>query len=168
MRVICLMLSLMGSLIISCGKGNNCVDPLTVNSSSVVITFIDKHTGKYLYTEQNSLYSVDSLKIVDEAGNAIRFLYKLTSIQNSNDRYYSIAIQPIYNSQTDQNSFYKELCRKFVIKYKYNETDTMKSCFKSIELKCGSTFETLKIIYKDTVISNTSNNTTAIVSLYKG
>src|SRR5262245_33384804 len=110
MRGIFLILSLLSSLLISCGKGNHCVDSLTVSSSSVVITFIDKHTGKYLYTEQNFLYSLDSLKTFDEAGNAIPFLYKLTSMPNSNERYYSVAIQPIYNSQADQNSFYRELC----------------------------------------------------------
>ncbi len=167
MRKICLVLSLLSSLFISCGKGNSCVDPLTVSSSSVVITFIDKHSGKYLYTEQNSLYSLDSLKTFDEAGNAIPFLYKLTSTPNSNERYYSVAIQPIYNSQTDQNSFYRELCKKFVIRYKYTEADTIRSCFKSTELECGSTFETLKITYKDTLISSVTSNVTALINIYK-
>lgn len=159
--------SVISFLFHSCGKGGACTNPLTVDQSSMVISFIDKQTGKYLYAENNPLYTIDSLKVFDESGKQFQLLYALTSIPNSFSRYYTVAIGPVYNSQTDQNSFYRELCRNFVVKYRYNETDTIKACFKSKNNDCGSTFETFKIFYKDSLIHSIDNNNYAILNLYK-
>lgn len=150
----------------SCGKGP-CTETSNVNSSSVVISFIDKQTGKYVYTETNPLFSLDSLKIFDEFGNSLPLLYAITPITGTNSRYYSVAASPIYNQQKDQNSFYTELCRTFLIRYKYNDFDTLKACFKSKQLTCGSEFESLKISYRDTLVSNLTNNTVSIINVYK-
>ena len=151
----------------SCQKGGQCINPLTVDQSSMVISFIDKQTGRYLYAETNPLYPIDSLKIFNEAGIQLQLLYALISIPNSTARYYTVAIGPVYNSQADQNSFYRELCRNFTVKYKYNETDTIKTCFKSKNKDCGSVFETFKIYYKDSLISSSDNNNYAILNLFK-
>src|SRR5262245_282482 len=87
----------------SCGK-NRCEEPVTVNSSSVVISFIDKQTGKYLYSETNPLYKIDSLKVFDETGKQVQLLFALNSIPGSTSRYYNVAVGPVYDQQTDQNS----------------------------------------------------------------
>lgn len=155
-----------GFLINSCGKGP-CSETSNVSSSSVIISFIDKQTGKYVYTETNPLFSIDSLKVYDEFGNALSLLYALNTIPGTNSKYYSVAARPIYNQQKDQNSFYNELCRNFLIKYKYNDTDTLKACFKSRQVDCNSDFETLKLSYRDTLINTTTNNTVAIINIYK-
>lgn len=160
------LFSLFSFLFHSCGKGE-CANPLTVGQSSMIVSFIDKQTGKYLYSENNTLYSIDSLKVFDESGKQVQLLYALNSIPDGTGRYYTIAIGPLYNSQTDQNSFYRELCRNFVVQYRYNETDTIKTCFKSKNNDCGSSFETLKISYKDSLISSINNNNYAILNLYK-
>lgn len=160
------VIPLISFLFHSCGKGK-CSNPLTVDQSSMIISFIDKQTGEYLYGENNPLYPIDSLKAFNESGKQLQLLYALNSIPDSTGRYYTIAIGPLYNSQTDQNSFYRELCRNFVVQYRYNETDTIRTCFKSKDNDCGSSFETLKISYKDSLISSINNNNYAILNLYK-
>lgn len=160
------LLSGISFLFHSCGKPG-CSNSLTVDQSSMIISFIDKQTGRYLYSENSPLYTIDSLKVFDESGKQFQLLYALSTIPGGSGRYYTVAIGPIYNSQTDQNSFYRELCRNFIVKYKYNETDTIKTCFKSKNNDCGSVFETLKLFYKDSLINNISDNNYTILNLYK-
>ena len=151
----------------SCRKGGPCEEPPDINVSSLVIRFIDKQTGKYLYTETNPLYNRDSLKAFDSLGNLLVPIFALNQIPGSLDRYYVVSAGPIYNSQTDAVSFTKEICKDFIIKYKYNETDTVKVCFKSQSRKCGSVFETLKVFYKGGLIGSTTNETYLLVTFYK-
>src|SRR5689334_13245196 len=87
-----------GILFYSCGKGP-CDESSNVNSSSLVISFIDKQSGKYLYTETNPLYNIDSLKIYDEFGSSLPLLFASTPISGTNSRYFSVSVSPIYNQQ---------------------------------------------------------------------
>lgn len=161
-----LLVSVSGFLFNACGK-SPCDETSNVNSSSIVISFIDKQTGQYLYTETNPLYNIDSVKVYDKAGKQLHLLYALNPIPGSNSRYYSVAAGPVYDSQKDQNSFYQELCKDLFIRYRYDDIDTIKACFKSKELKCGSVFETIKISYRDTLISSLTNNNVSIINIYK-
>lgn len=44
------------------------------NQSEVIVTFIDRATGKYLYAETNPIYNKDSLKVFDPKGNSLIIL----------------------------------------------------------------------------------------------
>jgi len=143
----------------SCRKGGRCEQAPNVNQSEIVVAFKDKTTGRYLYAEVSPLYNKDSLKVFDENGNSLILLYALNQIPNTSSRYWDISFGNIYNSQTDGNSFNSELCKNFIVKYKYNETDTIKACFKSKKTECGSVFETLKVFHKGLLVGSVSSKT---------
>lgn len=166
-------LAILGCIIItlfvfsSCRKGGKCEHAPNVNQSEVVVVFKDKQTGKYLYTEVSPLYNIDSLKIYDENNNRLIILYDLDLIPNTSSRYWGISFGNIYNSQTDQGSFNSEICRNFIVKYKYNETDTIKTCFNSRRTRCGSVFETLKVYHRGLLVGSGSNTTGFSVTINK-
>ncbi len=143
----------------SCRKGGKCEQALNVNQSEIVVAFKDKNSGNYLYAEVNPSYNKDSIRVYDENNNNLVLLFALNQIPNTNSRYSDISFGNIYNPQTDANSFNSELCKNFIVKYKYNETDTIKACFKSMKTECGSVFETLKVFYKGMLVGSVSSKT---------
>ena len=151
----------------SCRKGGKCEQAPNVNQSEIVVAYKDKQSGKYLYTEVNPLYNKDSLKVYDENNNNLVLLFVLNTIPNTSSRYWEISFGNIFNSQTDASSFNSEICKNFIVKYKYNETDTVKACFKSKRTECGSVFETLKVYHKSVLIGSTSNTTGINVTINK-
>jgi hypothetical protein len=151
----------------SCRKNGKCDNAPNVNQSEVVVAFKNKSTGKYLYAEVNPLYNKDSLKIYDENNNRLVILSDLDLIPNTSSRYWGISFGNIFNPQTDANSFNIELCRNFIVKYTYNETDTIKVCFKSKKTECGSVFEILKVYYKGQLIGMETNTTGMDVTVIK-
>ena len=150
-----------------CRKGGRCETPLNVNQSEAVVTFKDINSGNYLYREVGPVYNIDSLKILDENNQSLILLKDLDLIPNSSSRYWSVSFGPIYNTQTDAESFNSELCKDYVVKYSYNETDTLKICFKSKKTRCGSVFETLKVYQKEKLIGTETNNTGILVTILK-
>ena len=152
----------------SCRKGGKCEQAPNVNQSEIVVAFKDKQSGKYLYTEVNPLYNKDSLKVFDQNGNSLVILKLLRSApDNPSIGIYWLSFGNIFNSQTDENSFNSEICKNFIVKYKYNEVDTVNACFKSKRTECGSVFETLKVYHKSVLIGSTSNTTGINVTINK-
>lgn len=152
----------------SCRKGGPCEEPPDIKTaSSIIVNFIDKQTEKYLYAEINPLYNKDSLTVIDSTGDRLYTLFTLTQIPNSLSRYYRVTIGPVYNFQTDGNSFNTEICKNFYIGYNSNEKDTVRVCFKAKSTKCGSVFETLKVFHKDSLIGSNSENTSILIHIYK-
>lgn len=153
---------------IACGKGVKCEEPANVNNSEIVVVFKDKNTGRYLYSEVNPLYNKDSLKVFDESGNSLIILSLLrSSPDNPTQGIYVLSFGNIYNSQTDASSFSNELCRNFIIKYRYNETDTVKACFKVRKTECGSVFQPLKVYHKGQLLDSITNEASAHITIIK-
>ena len=148
--------------------GGNCELPDRVENSSFVFIFKDKSTGNYLYTPYTtSIYKIDSLKILDEQNNSYIIRKSSNNVPNSPQTYWDISIAPIYRSQTDAGSFTNEVCKKYFIKYAYNEVDTIKVCFMSKNTKCGSQFSHLNLFYKGDLIGSTSNEVNLRVTINK-
>jgi len=61
-----------------CIKNPKCELPLNVNQSAISIIFKDSVSGKYLYTEDNSLYNKDSIKYLTH--KAIHYSFFLGKI----------------------------------------------------------------------------------------
>lgn len=137
-----------------------------MTQSEIAVNFKDA-TGKYLYAELNPTYNKDSLKVFDQQGNSLIILSSLNQIPNTSNRYYVLSFGNIYDQRTDANSFNTELCKDFIVQYKYNEKDTIKACFKSQTTKCGSVFEILKIYYNDQLVETIANNTFANITVTK-
>ena len=163
---------LLSSLIIlcsnSCRKGGKCETAPDVRlSSSIQVTFKDAATGKYLYEEAFPLYNKDSLKVYDENGNSLLVGSQKNRDPLTNIGYFEMAFLPLYNSQTDQSAFNAELCRNFIVKYKYNETDTIRACFKARITECGSLFSTLKGFHKGILIGTFTETSDLLVTVIK-
>lgn len=152
---------------ITCHKKSECEISTNVNQSEIVVTFKDKTTGKYLYSEVNPLYNKDSLKVLDQYGNSLSILSALDLIPNTGSRYYVLSFGNIYHEQTDASAFNTELCKTYIIKYSYNEFDTVQTCFKAKKTKCGSFFEILKVYNKGQLLANVQNDVAAQVTIIK-
>ena len=140
---------------------------MNLGLSGIVVDFKDKATGKYLYAEVNPLYNKDSLKVFDQNGNSLIVLSQLDLIPNTSSRFYVLSFGSIYNPQTDANSFNQEVCKNFIVKYSYNETDTVNVCFKARKTECGSVFDILKIYNKGQLITTETNTIIAEVTIIK-
>jgi hypothetical protein len=159
-----IIISLIGS---SCIRPK-CEEPFNISSSEIVVTYKDKATGMYLYSEVNPLYNKDSLKVFDQYGNSLVILSLLTSApDNPNQGIYVLSFGNIYDSRTDADAFKTETCKTYIIKYSYNETDTVQACFKAKKTKCGSVFETLKVYHKGQLLANVQNYTNAHIAITK-
>jgi hypothetical protein len=152
----------------SCHKKSTCESPLEIKTQSeIVVTFKDKATGKYLYSEVNPPYNKDSLKVFDQYGNSLVVLSALDLIPNTSSRYYVLSFGYIYDDRTDANAFNTETCKTYIIKYSYNEADTVQACFKAKKTECGSVFETLKVYNKGQLLANVQNDVAAQITIIK-
>lgn len=163
----CLSYYLLILIFASCVKTRRCELPLNVNQSAISIIFKDSVSGKYIYTENNSLYNKDSIKIFDPQGTSLFLLFAHNQLPDAPVTFWIINFGNIYNQQTDKNSFNNEICKNYIISYTSHEFDTLKVCFKSKETKCGSVFESLKVYYKNQLISTTKNNTGSTITILK-
>lgn len=152
---------------ISCRKHGRCEEPIMVEQSIVNVTFIDKNTGKYLYSEVNPLYNKDSLKVFDPSGNSLVILKAKRINTTSLKEYWDLSFGKIYNPLTDQPSYTSEICKDYTIQYSDNEKDSVTVCFKSKKTKCGSVFETLKIYHQGELIGYETNKTYALITIFK-
>ena len=150
----------------SCHKTPKCELPKNVSQSEIIVIFKDK-TGRYLYEENNALYDKDSLKVFDPSGNSLVILKSLDNIPNSSLRYWRLSFGNIFNQQTDANSFNTEICKNYIIKYTYDESDTLQVCFKSKKTECGSVFETLNIYQRKQLLAAINNETYAEIAITK-
>lgn len=165
-----IFLILCGATIIisSCKKGRPCEEPYNIKSQSeVVVTFIDKATGKYLYSEMNPLYDKDSLKVIDPMGNSLVILSALNQIPNTYNRYYVLSFGNIYSNPVDEASFNSETCKNYIVKYSFNESDTIQVCFKAQKTKCGSKFETIKVYQNGQEVGSETNTIGISVTIFK-
>jgi hypothetical protein len=153
----------------SCHKKSTCESPLEIKThSEIVVTFKDKATGKYLYSEVNPLYNKDSLKVFDQYGNGLVILSLLRSApDNANQGIYVLSFGNIYDDRTDANAFNAETCKTYIIKYSYNEADTVQACFKAKKTECGSVFETLKVYNKGQLLADVQNDISAKITITK-
>lgn len=152
----------------SCRKGGQCEQPNNVAlASEVLVTFKDGGTGKYLYEESFPLYNKDSLKVFDENGNSLIILSKKNRDPITAVFYWDLSFGNIYNSQTDAASFNAELCRNFVVKYKHNETDTIRVCFKTKKTECGSEFDPIKAFHKGQLLGTEYGTVYLLVTVTK-
>lgn len=147
--------------------GGKCEMALNVRDAAISFTFKDNATGKYLYPRSNAIYNIDSLKIFDESNNNYTIFKGLSSTHDNPEIYWNISIAGIYNQQTDANAFNGEVCKKFIIKYTYNEIDTIRACFKAKETKCGSQFEYLNVVYKGVLIGSVTNTIGIVLIINK-
>lgn len=152
----------------SCKKGGRCEGAYNIkNQSEVVVTFIDQTTGKYLYSEMNPLYDKNSLKVIDPLGNSLIILSDLNQIPNTYHRYYGLSFGNIYNNSTDEISFNSEICKNYIVKYSFNESDTIQVCFKAQKTRCGSKFETIKVYHKGKEVAAEKNTISISVAIFK-
>jgi len=151
----------------SCRKGGKCEEPLNVNQSSIEVIFKDEATGRYLYSEVNPIYNKDSIKVFDPSGAQLFLLFSTDLIPGTSSGYWRVNFGNIYNDLTDSHSFDTEICKSFVVKYTYNETDTITTCFKSKKTRCGSVFESLKVYHKSKLLTTVNNQTFAEITITK-
>ena len=88
-----------------CLKIPRCELPRNVNQSSINVTFKDQQTGQYLYTEYNSLYNKDSIKIFDPQGTSLFLLFVHNQLPDAPVTFWIVNFGNIYNPQTDNKSF---------------------------------------------------------------
>lgn len=165
-----IFLILCGATIIisSCKKGRPCEEPYNIKSQSeVVVTFIDKTTGKYLYSEMDPLFDKDSLRVIDPLGNSLVLLKALRINSATFEEYWDISFGNIYDDRTDEPSFNSEICKNYIVRYSYNESDTIQVCFKSQETKCGSKFETIKVYQNGQEVGSETNTIGISVTIIK-
>ncbi len=143
-------------VLFACKKPPKCEEPLDVKQSYILLSFKDVN-GTYIHSEVNPLFSKDSLKIKDENGVFYSVISQLNTIPNTSSQYWEFDLGPIYNSNTDASSFDNTLCKKFIIFFRPNVTDTITTCFKSSKTDCGSVFSNLKVYNKGQLISEENN-----------
>ena len=68
---------------------------------------------------------------------------------------------------SDVNAFDSEVCKKFVIKYYHDQTDTITTCFKASKFKCGSEFSSLKVFHKGILLNEVNNHILTTVTVFK-
>lgn len=154
--------------ITSCKSGGPCEGAYNIkNQSEVVVTFIDKATGRYLYSETNPLCNKDSLKVFDGSGKSLVILSALNQIPNTYDRYYVLSFGNIYSNLTDETSFNSEICKDYIVKYSNAESDTVQVCFKAQKTKCGSKFETIKVFHAGQQVGSATNAVNISVTIFK-
>ena len=162
------LLFLSVSVLLSCTKhSGECEEPLFVTNSGLTIDFKDS-SGKYLYSGIAPTYNKDSLKVWEEStGTQLLVLSTSGNIPNSSSGYWQLDFGPLYNEQTDAGSYDREVCKNFILRYKANEFDTLRTCFKSVKTKCGSMFETLKVYYKGQLVGTRTNDTGMNITVVK-
>ena len=154
-------------IFVSCHKTPKCDLAKNVTSSSINVIFKDSLSGKYLYDVSYPINNKDSLKILDPNCHPLFLLYSQQLIPNTSFRYWIINFGDVYIQQTDVNSFNTEICKRYIIQYGYNDYDTLKVCFKSTHIQCGSVFESLKVYYKNQLISTITNDTHSLITILK-
>lgn len=150
----------------SCKKECGSVEYIT--NSSIVVTFKDSASNKYLYDVIYPLYSKDSIKIYDPTGTPLHLLTSVGSDPSvPTNIYYVIDFGSLFDYRTDSMSFNREICKDYLVQYSYNETDTITTCFKSKDMECGSVFTSLKVYHKGKLLASETNTTGALITIIK-
>jgi hypothetical protein len=146
----------------------DCEEPLYITNSGIQVAFKDSATNKYLYEQDFPLYNKDSIKIFDPQGDSLLLFKGLSNdVVVPTTGYWAIDFGSLFDYRTDSVSFEREICKQFVVQYSYNERDTITTCFKSKDLKCGSVFSTLKVYHKGNLLASVTNTTYAIITVIK-
>lgn len=149
----------------SCRK-YKCEEPADISNSGVIL-ILKNANNQYLYTEDNAPYNKDSLRIFDELGNKLSIASQFNQIPNTPQRYWEFDFGPIYNPQVDAMAFESEFCKKFIIKYYYNQADTITTCYMAFKFDCGSAFRTLKVLQKGVLLNEVNNTIYTTVTIKK-
>jgi hypothetical protein len=120
--------------------------------------------GDLLYTNVNSLFDKDSLKVLDENDQELQIIPEL---RQNVPAFWEFNARSIYNSETDESAFNSEICRKFIIKYYFNEAETITTCFIAKKFTCGSEFSYLKVYQNGVLIGGNSDNLRVIATVVK-
>lgn len=150
-------------------SGGRCEESIdAAKTSEVVVTFKDKATGRYLYSEVNPAYNKDSLRVYDPAGKSLVILSQLDLIPNTAaSRFYVLSFGPIYDAQTDASSFGGEVCKTYLVRYNATESDTVRTCFRLRKTECGSVFDPIKVYHKGELLTATTGESGVQVTLLK-
>ena len=151
----------------SCKKGGDCEEVLYITNSSVAITFKDSVSNKYLYSAIHPMYNKDSLKIYNPQGEPLFLLAGMNFDTILHEGFFVIDFGALFDYRTDSVSFNREICKNYVVQYSYNEKDTVTTCFKSKDEKCGSVFSTLKVYHRGRLLASENNTTNALVTITK-
>jgi hypothetical protein len=125
-----------------------------------------------MYTQVFSLYKRDSLKFFSSNGIRLNDVSSALNINPdslfSNSRnIYEIQLNDIFDGRTDSAAFNQELCKDIIIQHLWNVRDTIKVCFKSARIDCGSQQAYLRVFYKGKMLANVTNRIFCTVRLVR-
>ncbi len=150
----------------NCISGGPCEEPLPIGMSGITFNFKDAATGKILYMAEEPLYNIDSLKITGLNGDSTN-MYKTTMQKNNIPYYWYAGIYLIKDASTLDGSVDTEVCKEYIIQYSFDESDTIKVCFKSKYTQCTSVLETVKVYNKNVLLASGKNTTGLEVDIIK-
>ena len=130
-------------LLSSCAK----CDETRVEGGYLVVSFIDSSSGKYIYTPINSLLPQDSLKVFDDNGRPINFVF-VESVPGV-EKHLVIGVYFLKEENAlVQKSFSSEQCKSVNVHLSSQKKARYTICFTSKTVDCGSVFKSI-IISKD-------------------
>src|SRR5690606_15951891 len=103
-------------------SGGKCETPDRLESSEIVLEFKNSE-GKYLYDKFDPIYEKEEFKVFDEKQQPLVILYNSTSAGNTSTVYYTLSFGPLFNPQTEADSFNKDICKKCYLHFNENESD---------------------------------------------
>ncbi len=146
----------------------DCELPIDIRyNSSIGVIFKDKGTNRYLYADFNPLYNKDSIQISSTQNDPLILIKGLVNDTTTNESFWGINFGNIYDYRTDSSSFITQVCKNFIVRYSYNKTDTIRVCFKSKFIKCGSTFETISVYHANKLITTQTNTSAVNITIFK-
>ena len=167
-RLTCILIGAYVFVAASCiKKGGRCEEVPTIENSSITLHITDSATGEYIYQEFQSPYNKDSFKVRDPQGNDLLILSLLDKIPGTLNNYYYMDFGPLFDTGLDEDSFERDVCKKYIIYYSANETDSLDICFRSRKEKCGAVFSSLKVYHHDQLISSLRDSISAHIFLKK-
>ncbi len=161
-----IVLSLLSLLLSFDSCIEKCEEPINIGYSGVFASFTSS-TGEYLYRDANPIFEKDSLKVFDERGHQLLVLAGLQTIPGSVLPYWRFEFGPLYNPMTDKDPYNTEVCKKFIIQYYHNQTDTITTCWKAYKTKCGSSFNYISAYHKGVLVSQDIRTPFAKVTISK-
>jgi hypothetical protein len=166
------LLAVLLLIALACTPTAPCENARNVESTSIKFLFKDSMTNRFMYTEDFSLFKRDSLKFFNLNGTRLTdvvsgLMINPDSITSNSGRIYAIQLNDIFDSATDSVAYTRELCKDFIIQHLSNVRDTIKVCFKSVKIECGSQQEYIRVFYKGRMLANVPNDIFCTVRLVR-
>jgi hypothetical protein len=158
--------------LVACKSTGTCEGADKVELTAIKFLFKDSMTNRFMYTEVLSLYKKDSLKFFSINGDRLYDVNSKIAVNPdsafSNSRgIHEIQLNDIFDSRTDSVAFNQELCKDIIIQHLWNVRDTIKVCFKSARIDCGSQQAYLRVFYKGKMLANVTNSIFCTVRLVR-